>query len=799
MIIPQSFTQSAMRSIILAQICATAMGAENIGTGHLLCGLCRQADDLTRNLLGDVPQSVVEKIVHEQYGGQKGTASKSTGMSGHAQRVIFRAVTHASPKEGRMAGVAHLWLELLHETGCTAHEVFSRMDKSVEELKTALYNIAGEMERPENVRSIPPGDTPLVRVEIREGGRPSVEGEKPSIEDELETYAKNLTRAAKMNELEPLIGREQELNLLIRILGKKTKNNPLLVGEPGVGKSALAEGIALRISAGNVPESMRDMEIYALDLAQVVAGSKYRGEFEERIKRIINSARKKGNVILFVDEMHTLVGSGGQEGSLDAANILKPALARGELRVIGATTHKEYRKYIEKDAALARRFQRIHVLEPDREQTMQILRGIRTRYEDYHGVTISDEAIESAVELSMRFVTDRHLPDKAIDLMDEAASMLKIKHIGARVQENHVFEHEPEEENGEAAQDEQMEEPLLPCVANPVVTKQEIALIVSDWMNIPKEQVLSARSDGIMRLEEKLTKRIVGQTEAITAVSRSLRRAYAGLGDVTKPLGVFMLLGPSGVGKTELCKALSEALFASENSLIRLDMSEFSEESSTAKMIGSPPGYIGHGDGGQLTDAVLKQPYSVVLFDEIEKAHPKVFNLLLQLLDEGQLTDSVGRKVNFKNTIIVMTSNAGVSFDMEKRLGFAGTGEVRDHSKAILSQVKQVFRPEFLSRIDQLIVMRALDQNDGERIAEMMLDDIAKRLAKREIRMTYTDDVVRVLAQKGVDAMSGARNLRRVIVRQVEDPISDVLLMGTVISAMHLSLEEGEKIHIGHD
>ena len=464
---------------------------------------------------------------------------------------------------------------------------------------------------------------------------------------------------------------------------------------------------------------------------------------------MLAAAQEAGNAILFIDEMHTLIGTGGSEGSLDASNLLKPALARGEVRVIGATTYKEYRKYVEKDAALARRFQRIDVREPDRDETLLILSGLRERYEDYHHVTIADDALTAAVELSARYVTDRCMPDKAIDLIDEAASMAKIAGWT--------------QESGSEI----------------VIHAAEVAKVVAQWTGVPVERVGADDQQDILNLEKTLRRRIVGQDEAISSIARALRRSRAGLGDPTRPLGVFMLLGPSGVGKTELCKALSEALFGSEEALIRIDMSEYSEEATASRLIGSPPGYVGHGEGGQLTDAVLKRPYSVVLFDEIEKAHPKIFSLLLQLLDDGQLTDSVGRKVNFKNTIVVMTSNAGVSFDMEKRLGFASGAEAHDPGKAILAQVKQTFRPEFLGRIDELIVMHSLTKEDGACIAALMLGRIAQQLGRQGIMLEYDDGVPALLAGEGVDAMSGARNLRRVIARRVEDPLSDLLLTGS--------------------
>lgn len=748
--IPKGFTQSAMKALVQAQICAASMGQEKMGTGHLIVGLCKANDELTACIVGDLSVQELEQEVLRRYGRGEAGFARITGVTPHAQRVLLRALSYANPQKKTLAAVAHIWKELLYEDGCCALNVLVAFGKTIEGMRAALQDTAGEIERPMAAKSIAPSPEPISGQEATEAQRAEQKQKEDGIpkEELLEQYARNLTKAAANGELEPLIGRQAEVDAMIRVLGKKTKNNPLLIGEPGVGKSALAEGLAGRIARGDVPPMLHDTQIYALDMAQVIAGSKYRGEFEERIKRVLASVQEMGNVILFIDEMHTLIGAGSSsEGSMDAANLLKPALARGQVRVIGATTYKEYRKYVEKDAALARRFQRIDVREPDQEETLRILSGLRARYEDYHQVTIEDDALEAAVELSARFVTDRCMPDKAIDLMDEAASMAKLA-------------------NWDEAPDEI------------VIRAQDVAKVVSQWTGVPVERVGTDQQQDILNLESRLKQRIVGQDEAVQSVARCLRRSRAGLGDPTRPLGVFMLLGPSGVGKTELCKALSEALFGSEESLIRIDMSEYSEEASASRLIGSPPGYVGHGEGGQLTDAVLKRPYSVVLFDEIEKAHHKIFNLLLQLLDDGQLTDSVGRKVNFKNTIVVMTSNAGVSFDMEKRLGFSSAQQINDPGKAIMAQVKQVFRPEFLGRIDELIVMHSLTKADGERIAALMLGRLAAQLGKQGIMLEYDDSVLQHLAEKGVDSMSGARQLRRVIAKEVEDLLSDYLLNG---------------------
>ena len=741
-----------MKALVQAQICAAAMGQERMGTGHIVVGLCKGSDELTQCIVGDLSVQEIEREVLSRYGRGEAGFSRITGLTPHAQRVLLRALSYANPEKKTLAGVAHIWNELLYEDGCCGLNVLQDFGKTVEGMRTALVNAAGEIERPLAARSIASSNTPISGQEAAAAQQAEQRQREESMPKEqlLNQYARNLTRAAANGELEPLIGRRAEIDAMIRVLGKKTKNNPLLIGEPGVGKSALAEGLAARIARGDVPPMLRDTRICALDMAQLIAGSKYRGEFEERIKKVLSCVQEMGNVILFIDEMHTLIGAGSSsEGGMDAANILKPALARGEVRVIGATTYKEYRKYVEKDAALARRFQRIGVREPDRDETLLILSGLRERYEDYHHVTIADDALTAAVELSARYVTDRCMPDKAIDLIDEAASMAKIAGWT--------------QESGSEI----------------VIHAAEVAKVVAQWTGVPVERVGADDQQDILNLEKTLRRRIVGQDEAISSIARALRRSRAGLGDPTRPLGVFMLLGPSGVGKTELCKALSEALFGSEEALIRIDMSEYSEEATASRLIGSPPGYVGHGEGGQLTDAVLKRPYSVVLFDEVEKAHPKIFSLLLQLLDDGQLTDSVGRKVNFKNTIVVMTSNAGVSFDMEKRLGFASGAEAHDPGKAILAQVKQTFRPEFLGRIDELIVMHSLTKEDGACIAALMLGRIAQQLGRQGIMLEYDDGVPALLAGEGVDAMSGARNLRRVIARRVEDPLSDLLLTGS--------------------
>lgn len=775
--IPKGFTAGAGKAMVQAQISAASMGHEKMGTGHIVIGLCRANDELTRCLIGDLSVKEIEQEVLNICGRGEVGFSRITGLTAHAQRVLLRSLSYSNPEKKTAAGIAHIWQELFYEEGCTGLTVLASMGKTVEAMKTAFANAVGVIERPLAAKSIGASSEPISQAEAasaqeneirqreQENGR-STEAKRKALDD----YARNLTKAAESGELEPLIGRHGELDAMIRVLGKKSKNNPLLIGEPGVGKSALAEGLASRIAAGQVPPALERAQIYALDMAQLVAGSKFRGEFEERFKKVLEAIREADNVILFIDEIHTIIGAGGtSEGSLDAANILKPALARGEVRVIGATTYKEYRKYFEKDAALTRRFQRIDVREPDCEETLGILKGLRERYEAYHQVMIADDALSSAVELSARYVTDRHMPDKAIDLIDEAASMVRLAMW--REDDANPFEKITIHEN-------------------------DIAKVVAQWTGIPVERMDVYRKEEILALEERLSKRIIGQKEAIAAIAKALRRSQAGLNDPTRPLGVFMLLGPSGVGKTELCKALSEVLFGSVDALIRVDMSEYAEEASASRLIGSPPGYVGHGEGGQLTDAVLKRPYSIVLFDEIEKAHPKIFSLLLQLLDDGQLTDSVGRKVNFKNTIVVMTSNAGISFDMDRRLGFSSSAQGHDHDKAILAQVKQTFRPEFLGRVDELIVMHSLSEDDGKEIARLLLGQTIQRLAKQGIMLEYEENVLKLLAKKGIDSMSGARNLRRVIRLMVEDPLSEWILTGKAECGRIKLSVNGEEIEL---
>ena len=625
-----------------------------------------------------------------------------------------------------------------------------------------------------------------------------------------EQYCTDMTARAEEGKLDPVVGREDEMYRLMQVLSRRTKNNPCLVGEPGVGKTAIIEGLAQRIAAGVVPEKMKGKRIYTLDLPGLIAGSKYRGEFEERMKGLIAEVEANGNIILFLDEIHTMIGAGGAEGAIDASSILKPSLARGELQLIGATTITEYRKYIEKDAALERRFQPVSVEEPTKEQCLQILEGLKARYEDHHRVKIEGKALEAAVQMSERYITDRHLPDKAIDVLDEACSKVSLKSYKvpdnltaledslkelAREKEESIRQGDFTEASLIQKEQEQVQRKLndvrkrfekKTAAGHFSVTEDDIAEVVSAWTKVPVQKLAESDADRLRKLESVLKKRVVGQDEAVSAVSRAVRRGRVGLKDPHRPIGSFLFLGPTGVGKTELSKALAEALFGTEESMIRVDMSEYMEKHSVAKMIGSPPGYVGHEDGGQLSDRVRTHPYSVVLFDEIEKAHPDVFNILLQVLDDGRITDSQGRKVDFSNTVIIMTSNAGAKAIVEpKKLGFATgddpAGDYRRMKQNVMDEVKTIFRPEFLNRIDETIVFHALDRSHMKKIVTMLCRNLSKRLAEQmDIRLTLRDSAKNLIVEKGTDAKYGARPLRRALQTELEDKLADAVLSGEI-------------------
>ena len=626
----------------------------------------------------------------------------------------------------------------------------------------------------------------------------------------LDTYGRDLTEAARKGEIDPVIGRTEEIQRVVQILCRRTKNNPVLIGEPGVGKTAVAEGLALKIANGEVPEILKDKRIIALDLNSMIAGAKYRGDFEERIKGIIEEVKNTNNVILFIDELHTIIGAGSAEGSTDAANILKPSLARGDFQVLGATTINEYKKYIEKDAALERRFQPVKVGEPSEDEAIQILKGLRDRYEAHHKVKITDEAIEAAVKLSSRYIADRFLPDKAIDLIDESASRVRLEGMtmptDVKSIEDKIKELEKEKEAAVASQnfekaaklrDEQksLDEKLntekekwhKDNQQGGEVTAEDIAKIVSDWTGVPVVQLTQEESERLLKMEEILHKRVIGQDEAVSAISRAIRRGRVGLKDPKRPVGSFIFLGPTGVGKTELCKSLAEVMFGDENAMIRLDMSEYMEKHTVSKLIGSPPGYVGYDEGGYLTDKVRRKPYSVILFDEIEKAHPDVFNILLQILEDGRLTDSQGRTVDFKNTVIIMTSNVGariITDHQNSSLGFSSEKEKENSFEEVKSKVidelKSMFRPEFLNRVDDIIVFNKLNQKDIEQIAGKMLDTLKKRLHGLGVDITFTDTAVKEIAKEGYDPDYGARPLRRAITTKIEDALSEQMLEGKV-------------------
>ncbi len=767
--IPSSFDNEVSEVIEHAVRIAESMGHHRLGTPHVLIALRHLEDPLTMRLIGDIRLEAVQQAVEKCIGCMDDETARVENVTSRLKE-IFDSM-QAYDTEGNHPGVKHLWLEMLDDKRSETSDLLKPFKKSRQALRQTISDVTGDVAdlpkktvdaKAEQVahKTVAPDKDGVKKAppEHKKGAAAKVQ--------ELEKYARNLVQAARQHELEPLIGREEELDAMVRVLGKKLKNNPLLIGEPGVGKSALAGGLAQRIAEGSVPAPMADLQVYELDMTRLLAGTRYRGDFEERIQNVIDCVQELSNVILFIDEVHTLISAGGNEGGVNAANILKPALARGKMRVIGATTYKEYRKYVERDAALTRRFQRIDVDEPTKGETLRILGGLKPRYEEYHHVKITDDAIASAVELSARYVTDRFMPDKAIDLIDEASSMAKIDACAENAARDGVQE------------------------AEIVIDTEQVAKIISTWTGIPLDRMSMEETQDSSTLEARLSARIIGQENAVKTITRALRRAQAGLTDPNRPMGVFMLLGPSGVGKTELCKVLSEEYFNSADALVRIDMSEYSEAFTVSRLIGSPPGYVGYGDGGLLTDPVLKHPYSVVLLDEIEKAHPNVFNLMLQLFDDGVLTDSVGRKVNFRNTIVIMTSNAGVSFDMDKQMGFGSRGG--DPGKTILEQAKRTFRPEFLGRVDEMIVMNRLTEEDGREIARMMLEKTRLRLEKRDVRFSYDDEVLSLLAKEGVDAMSGARNLRKVILKDIDDPLSDLLLSQPQTRCIVAGTEESE-------
>lgn len=795
----RGFTQKANRALNLAIESAQDMGHNYVGTEHILLGLINEGTGVAAAALeqcGVTSDALRDKISTTDGIGMKTTLTPDD-FTPRTKRVLKAAMLASTRMGNNYVGTEHLLLAVIAESDSYAvsflHELGVSENAIAQAVAGGLQNAGQENDFAEE-----------------NGGFSSSNGSGKG-GSALEKFGRDLTKAAKNGEIDPVIGREKEIERVIQILSRRTKNNPVLIGEPGVGKTAVAEGLALEIANGNVPEILKDKKVVSLDLTGMIAGAKYRGDFEERIKAAIDEVKKSKDTILFIDELHTIVGAGAAEGSADAANILKPSLARGDFQVIGATTLNEYRKYIEKDAALERRFQPVKVGEPTPEQAIEILKGLRDSYEAHHKVKITDEAINAAVTLSSRYIADRYLPDKAIDLIDEGASKVRLATLTSppdvKSLEDRIADFEKEkasavnEQDFERAAKLRDEQKAVQAQLDNAkkewqerqknssgeVTAEDIAKIVSDWTGIPVVQLTKEESERLLNMEKVLHERVIGQDEAVSAISKAIRRGRVGLKDPKRPVGSFIFLGPTGVGKTELCKALAQAMFGDENAMLRLDMSEYMEKHTVSKLIGSPPGYVGFEEGGQLTEKVRRKPYSVVLFDEIEKAHPDVFNMLLQILEDGRLTDSQGRTVDFKNTVIIMTSNVGARMITEKQkaLGFKTDEEEKeqdskDIKELVMGELRNVFRPEFLNRVDDIIVFNKLTQNEIKQIATKMLDTLAKRLEKLDVRITFTDEAVTAIADKGFDENYGARPLRRAIQSEIEDALSEKMLEGSI-------------------
>lgn len=796
----ENYTRQAQEAIKLAEETAKKYKHNYVGTEHLLMGLLKQGEGTASAVLAEFHideeklAGLIDKLIAPP---AEVLTDGPRGYTPRAERVIESAAQEAANLDGDKVGTEHLLMALLKETDCVGTRLLHTLEVNIQKLYAAILVDIGESGR-------------FTKEELNSGRAMRLSGNNASSTQTLDQYSRDLTALAAEGKLDPIVGRDREIGRIVQILSRRTKNNPCLIGEPGVGKTAIAEGLAQRIVWGLAPDTVQDKRVVVLDLSSMVAGSKYRGEFEERIKNVVREVAQNKNILLFIDELHTIIGAGGAEGSLDASNILKPSLSRGEIQLIGATTIEEYRKYIEKDAALERRFQPVMVDEPDEKATIEILRGLRPYYEEHHGVTISDEAIEAAVKMSVRYINDRFLPDKALDLIDEASSKVQLSifqapkaALDAEAQAQQLYlekelavksgdfkkarELQKEQEDTEKqVEKERQKYKKKNKGGDLIVDENAIADVVSDWTKIPVKKLAEGESKRLAKLERELHKRVIGQEEAVHAVSQAVKRGRVGLKDPGRPIGSFLFLGPTGVGKTELSKALAEAVFGSEQAIIRVDMSEYMEKHSVSKMIGSPPGYVGYDEGGQLSEKVRRHPYSVILFDEIEKAHPDVFNILLQVLDDGHITDAQGRKIDFKNTILIMTSNAGAeSIISPKRLGFASKDDEGERYKLmkdrVMEEVKRMFKPEFINRIDEIMVFHPLNQEHMKEIVSIMLRTIVKRTARQmNLDLEVKEDAKAFLVEKGYDEKYGARPLRRAIQNHLEDKLAEAILDGSV-------------------
>ena len=803
----QRFTDDAQRVLSFAQEAALELGHDYVGTEHVLIGLTKVKNGVAAKALeelGIVTEDIFEAV--EEQVGRGNKKATSIYMTPRVKNVLELAVQVANRMNHNYVGTEHILLGLLSDGGGVAVGILRAMNIRTDDIVEAIRHILGSSTNGNEGR--------------QEGANNN--GDLGDLTD----FATDLNESAKQSKIDPVIGRDTEIQRVIQILSRRTKNNPVLIGEPGVGKTAIAEGLAQRIVTGNVPEILRNKRIISLSISSMLAGAKYRGEFEERLKKAIDEVQQHDDMIIFIDEIHTLVGAGATEGAMDAANILKPALARGEFQVIGATTLDEYKKHIEKDAALERRFQPVQVGEPNEEDALEILKGLRDRYEAFHKAKITDEALKAAVTLSSRYITDRFLPDKAIDVVDEAASKVRMKVFSAapdvKALEDRLNTVKKEKEAAVTSQDFEKaaklrdeEQSLVKEIDDKksvakeeseqklVVTEDDIAAVVAQWTGIPVAKIADEESQTLLHLEEELHKRVVGQDDAVTAVAKAVRRARAGLKDPKRPIGSFLFLGPTGVGKTELARALASSLFGDESAMIRLDMSEYMEKHTVSRLVGAPPGYVGYEEGGQLTDAVRRKPYSVILLDEVEKAHADFFNILLQVLDDGRLTDSQGRTVDFRNTVIIMTSNLGAKalHKNSSELGFlapkksesstnqSNSIDFKEAKKSVMDAVKRHFRPEFLNRIDEMIVFRPLTEEDLKHIVSILMSDVTKRLKERELQLEITSEAMQLLVKEGSDFTMGARPLKRAIQRLIEDPVSDLILKGDVTEGKTIKVD----------